>query len=137
MIAKVNEYFAALEKTQHIKHLHLDPNLEFLDLKFKGKAIEHSIFVEWKKSDLLIPFYPLSVIVTNRLANDYKSSLMRQVSLIRNCSPQGLMVGFLPYLALSTYTCFDFHLMHRKPGDLIYSETSLNMIPKFVKILPY
>jgi hypothetical protein len=46
------------------------------------------------------------------------------------------MLGFLPYLALSTFINFDFHFLERKPDDLIYMPSSLNIIQNFVKTLP-
>jgi hypothetical protein len=82
MITKVNEWFGQIvAANEQVQHLHLDPNLEYLDFKFKDRAIDRSIFIEWKKADMLVPFYPLHLIVTNRLANtsNHKSNLMRDI----------------------------------------------------------
>ena len=90
MIAKVNEWFGQkVAESNCLQTLHLDPNLEYLDLKFKERAIERCVFIEWKKADLLLPLYPLHLIVTNRLANtaNHKSNLMRDALFIRNCQP--------------------------------------------------
>ena len=111
-----------------INSLHLDPqNLRFADIKytqnnsrlFKSEVCQKSIFLYRSDFDYTLYAYPLSLLATNRMTNTLisrqpRTSALRDLSLIRQCQPQGLLLGFAPYLLFSFYNSIEVHSFEKR-----------------------
>ena len=109
----------------NINSLFVDPNhLDFVDIKFSFKNwqntnIDRSVFIFRTKTDYSLAVYPLTLLVTNKMANTFISrqssgNALKDFSLIRNCTPQGLLLGFVPYACYSFWSQVNWYSYERK-----------------------
>ena len=144
MISEFNKKAEAyLSKRKHSKsalrldQVYVDPDgVRFADFKYtqslrisKGQeSIEKSVFLYRRDFNFALYAFPLSVLATNRMNNTLisrqpSSSALKDLSLIRQCQPQGLLLGLGPYLAFSLYNSVEVHSFEKKQGQYVPRES--------------
>ena len=112
-------------KAQFVEGVFIEPNhLDYANIKFKyrnwkDETVEKSVFLFRTKTDFSLALYPLVLFATNKMANTVvsrqsRSNVCQDLRLIRNCSPQGLLLGLVPFTLYSIHSQVSWYIYERR-----------------------